>query len=375
MGRGAFCYNIRMKAKPEVCDMLLKAIEQTCEVFFLTDLSGTIIYVNPAFEGLTGYSSEEVIGKNARILNSGENPPTLYREMWATIKEGKHWTGRLVNRRKDGTTYTDEQRICPLKDTDGKIHLFLATRRDITRDLQLESQLNQGQKMESLGLLAGQISHDFNNLLTVIIGSMELIEEDLKPESAGQRLAREILRSSKESAAMIKHLMMFARHSEGRSKAITLNEPLREMQVLFDGLLGKNVSVAYTLAPDLAKARLEPEQFKQAVLNLAVNAKDAMNGTGGIMIKTYNAGPENIPPSLPEGPYAVFEISDTGPGIPKEALPRIFEPFFTTKPKGKGTGLGLSTVYGTVHQNGGNIFADNRPGGGAVFTIYFPALP
>ena len=353
----------------------MQALEQACEVFFLTDEKGTILFVNPAFEKLTGYSASEAIGRNASLLKSGEQPPAFYAGMWSALKAGKHWSGRVVNRRKDGTTYIDQQRICPVKDHSGAIKYYMATRRDITREMQLEEQLSQSQKMESLGLLAGQISHDFNNLLTVIIGSMELIEEDLTPGSAGQRLAREILRSSKESAAMIKHLMMFARHSDGHFKAVTLNEPLREMQVLFDGLLGKGISVAYTLAPDLAKARLEPEQFKQAVMNLAINAKDAMNGAGGIMIKTYNAGPENLPPSLAEGPYAVFEISDTGPGIPKEALPRIFEPFFTTKPKGKGTGLGLSTVYGTVHQNGGNIFAANRPGGGAVFTVYFPALP
>jgi two-component system cell cycle sensor histidine kinase/response regulator CckA len=363
-----------MKTKPEVCDMLLRAIEQTCEVFFLTDADGNIIYANPAFEGLTGYSSEEVVGKNARILKSGENPPSLYRELWATIKDGRHWTGRLVNRRKNGTTYTEEQRICPLKGPDGQIKMFLATRRDVTRDIQLESQLNQSSKMESLGLLAGQISHDFNNLLTVIIGSMELIEEDMKPDSPGQKLVREILRSSKESAAMIKNLMMFARHSEGRPVAVTLNAPLDELKVLFGTLLGKSVSVAFALAAEPLKVRLEPEQFKQAVLNLAINAKDAMNGSGSITIKTYNSGPGGLPPSLTTGNYAVFEISDTGPGIPKEVLPRIFEPFFTTKAKGKGTGLGLSTVYGSVHQNGGQIFAANRPGGGAVFTIYFPAL-
>ena len=358
----------------ETRDILLESVEQACETFFITDLKGTIIYANPAFKDLTGYAPEEVIGKSSSILKSGEHPPEFYGAMWQAIKAGRRWNGRLVNRRKDGTLYTEEVRISPISGKDGKPKYFLALRHDIARETQLEDQLNQSQKMESLGLLAGQISHDFNNLLTIIIGSMELIGEDLKPGSVGAKLATEILRSSKESAGFIKQLMIFARKQETRPVLTTLNAPIGELKILLDSLLGKSVSVAYSLANDLATVKLEPEHFKQAVMNLAVNAKDAMNGTGGIMIKTYNAGPEGIPASLRRGEYAVFEISDTGPGIPQEVLPRMFEPFFTTKPKGKGTGLGLSTVYGIINQNQGQILASNRPGGGAVFTVYFPAV-
>ena len=362
-----------MEIKPEVRDVLMESLEQTCETFFITDAAGTIVYVNPAFEKLTGYSAAEVTGQNARILKSGEQTPEFYREMWATLKDGRHWTGRIVNRRKDGSTYTDEQRICPVKNAAGAITHFLALRRDITRERQLEEQLNQSQKMESLGLLAGQISHDFNNLLTIIIGSMELIGEDLKPGTVGHKLASEILRSSKESANLIKQLLVFARRQEATPVLVSLNEPVKELKLLLDSLLGHNVSAAYSLEENLSKTRIEPEQFKQSVMNLAVNARDAMNGSGAIMMKTYNAGPEGLPGGLPARVYAAFELSDTGPGIPKDVLPRIFEPFFTTKPKGKGTGLGLSSVYGIVSQNGGYVLAANRPGGGAVFTIYFPA--
>lgn len=363
-----------MEIKPEISGILLESIEQSRETFFITDSEGTIIYVNPAFEELTGYPRGEVLGKNARILNSGEHSPEFYREMWHIIKSGRNWKGRIINRRKDGTTYTEEQQIMPIKDAGGKIKWFLALRHDIGRETQLEAQLNQSQKMESLGVLAGQISHDFNNLLTIIIGSMELIAEDLEPDSVGAKLSIEILRSSKESASLIKQLMVFARKQEVCPVLTTLNEPLNELKILLDSLLGKGVTITYSLAKDLAKVKIEPENLKQAVMNLAVNAKDAMGDSGKISIKTYNAGPEGIPHSLPRGPYAVFEISDTGPGIPKEVLPRMFEPFFTTKPKGKGTGLGLSTVYGIVTQNGGQIFAANRPEGGASFIIYFPAV-
>lgn len=362
-----------MKHAAETRDILMNSVEQARETFFITSTDGTILYVNQAFEELTGYTSKEALGRNASILKSGKHTPEFYRDLWGTIQAGRLWSGRVTNRRKDGTLYTEEVRISPIIGKGGKPEYFLALRHDIARETQLEDQLRQAQKMESLGLLAGQLSHDFNNLLTVIIGSMELIIEELQPGSVGQRLSTEILRSSKESAGLIKQLMMFARKHDLRPVNVSLNEPVGELKVLLDNLLGKNVQVQYELAPDLVKVGIEPEHFKQAVMNLAVNARDALNGHGKIFLKTYNAGPDGLPPSLQRGRYGVFELSDSGPGIPDEILPRIFEPFFTTKPKGKGTGLGLSTVYGVVRQNGGLVFASNRRGGGAVFTIYFPA--
>lgn len=364
-----------MERDPAIDRILMQALRDSCEVFFLTDADGKILYVNPAFEELTGYSQEEAVGKTARILKSGQHSEEFYRNMWAILKSGRRWQGRLYNRRKDGSTYLDDQRICPIKDDAGNIKYFFSIRHDITKERQLEEQLNQSQKMESLGLLAGQISHDFNNLLTVMIGSMELIGEELQQGSVGHKLATEILRSSKEAASLIKQLMVFARRQDNNPAVVSLNEPLREMKLLLDSLLGKNISAAYSLDEKLSKIKIEPERFKQVVMNLAVNARDAMNGAGGIMFRTYNAGPDGLPPSLPAGSYAVFELADTGPGIPKDILPRIFEPFFTTKPKGKGTGLGLSSVYGIVTQAGGYVLAANRPSGGAVFSVYFPAVP
>lgn len=362
-----------MEIAPEIRTLIVDAVVQAGESFFITDADGVILYVNPAFETLTGYSGAEVTGKRPDFLKSGEHPKEFYAEMWGTIKAGRRWEGRLVNRRKDGTLYNEEIRITPIKDSGGAVKYFLTLRHDITKEVALESQLYQSQKMESLGLLAGQMAHDFNNLLTIVIGSMELVAEDLKPGSVSATLTTEILRSSKESANLIKQLMMFTRRSESKPEAVVINEPVRELKELMDGLLGKSISAIYSLADDLQPAKIDPAQFKQAVMNLVINAKDAMGGSGAISLATRNAGPEDLPPSLPGARYAVFEISDTGPGIPAAALPRIFEPFFTTKPKGKGTGLGLSTVYGVVLQAHGQVFAANRPGGGAVFTIYLPA--
>ena len=363
-----------MPISAEVCEIILNSIEQTCETFFITDTDGVILYVNPAFERLTGYSSAEVLGKTPDILKSGEHPKAFYAEMWTALKAGTRWTGRLTNRRKDGTIYEEELRICPIKDSQGGLKYFFTLRHDTTRETQLEAQLNQSQKMESLGLLTGQIAHDFNNLLTVIIGSMELVGEDLKPGSVSSKLAHEILRSSREYASLIKQLMLFTRRSETRPVPIIINEPLREMKILLDSLLGKNISVMYSLAENLKPVKIDTEHFKQAIMNLLVNAKDAIAAKGAISITTRGAGPDKLPPSLPAAEYAVIEVADTGPGIPPDTLPRIFEPFFTTKPKGKGTGLGLSTVYGIVLQAHGYVFAANRPGGGAAFTIYLPVI-
>lgn len=361
-----------MKISAEIAAILLESIEQNSETFLLTDLEGTIIYANPAFEKLSGYTRQEVVGKNPRFLKSGEHPPSFYKEMWESLKAGRRWNGRITNRRKDGGLINEEVRISPVLGPDGKPGYFLVLRHDIAREAQLEAQLNHSQKMESMGLLAGQISHDFNNLLTIIIGSMELIGEDLEPGSVGAKLASEILRSSKVTADLIKQLMVFARRQEISPVRTTINAPLEELKLMLDNLLGKGITVSYELDKKPAAVKIEPEQFKQAVLNLAVNAKQAMSDNGKIFIKTYTAGPDEAPPSLKRGTYAVFELSDTGPGIPPEVLPRMFEPFFTTKPKGKGTGLGLSTVYGIVNQSGGQIIAANLPKGGAVFTICFP---
>jgi PAS domain S-box-containing protein len=361
-----------MKISAETAAILLESIEQNSETFLLTDTEGTIIYANPAFEKITGYTRQEVIGRNPRMLKSGEHPPSFYREMWETLKAGRRWSGRITNRRKDGAFINEEVRISPVLGPDGKPRYFLVLRHDIAREAQLEAQLSHSQKMESMGLLAGQISHDFNNLLTIIIGSMELIGEDLEKGSVGAKLASEILRSSKETANLIKQLMVFARRQEISPVRTTLNAPLAELKLMLDNLLGKGIKVSYELDKKPAAVKIEPEQLKQAVLNLAVNAKHAMNDNGKIFIKTYTAGPDEAPPSLKHGTYAVLELSDTGPGIPPGVLPRMFEPFFTTKPKGKGTGLGLSTVYGIVNQSGGQIIAANLPKGGAVFTIYFP---
>jgi PAS domain S-box-containing protein len=362
-----------MRPTPEISALVFEALEQSAETFFITDSAGVIVYANPSFERLTGYTIEESLGRNANFLKSGEHSGDFYADLWNTLKAGGEWTGRFINKRKDGKTYTAETRISPMRDSKGETTHFLARRRDITRETALEQQLLQSQKMEALGLLAGQLSHDFNNLLTIIIGSMELIMEEIPKEGVSMKLAHGILQTSKESANLIKQLLIFARRQEYEPSIVNLNDVIGDIRILLDRLPGANIGLEYTLAPDLAKVNLEPEQFKQALINLVINAKDAMPSGGTIKIRTFNSVTAAEPLStVKTGGCVAVEVSDTGAGIPAEAMEHLFEPFFTTKPKGKGTGLGLSTVYGIITQNKGEIRAESKPDQGAVFTIYLP---
>ena len=362
-----------MELDPKTCRIVIDALDQASEAFVITDAAGSIVYANPGLERLTGYTVQEALGKNAGFKKSGENSDKFYADMWAAIKAGKEWTGRFINKRKDGRVGVDETRISPVRDANGTLSHFLALRYDITREAALQEQLIQSQKMEALGLLAGQLSHDFNNLLTIIIGSMELVMEELPKESAGMKLAQGILKTSKESANLIKQLLIFARRQEAEPVLVNLNDIIAETRVLLDRLLGVNIKMEYSFAPDLVEVNMTPEQFKQVLINLVINAKDAMPAGGVIKIRTFNQpAPKSAAHAAKAAEYAAVEISDTGPGIPPGIREHIFEPFFTTKPKGKGTGLGLSTVYGIIQQHKGDILLESAPGKGAAFTIRIP---
>ncbi|OGS52709.1 MAG: hypothetical protein A3J79_00655 [Elusimicrobia bacterium RIFOXYB2_FULL_62_6] len=363
-----------MELTSETCTLVFDALEQTHDTIFITDADGKIVYANRAFEDLTGFTRAESIGRNANILKSGEHTKDFYDKMWNTIRSGQAWSGRFINKRKDGTRYMEKVRISPLKNAKGKITHYISVRHDVTHELALENQLVQSQKMEALGLLAGQMAHDFNNMLTIIIGSMELVKEDLKEGTIGMKLTDDILKTSKDSANLIKQLLVFARRQDDEKAppAADLNAAIKDSQTLAR-LLGPKIRMEYRLAPDLHRAKIAPEQLTQVLMNLALNAKDAMGGSGTITIATENfRGDPDGDRGLPAGDYAAVSVSDTGPGMPADIMEHVFEPFFTTKPKGKGTGLGLSIVYGIIKRLGGTILVASEPGRGAAFTIYLP---
>ncbi len=360
----------------ETLRKLSRAVEQSPVSVVITDTDGAIEYVNPKFTRVTGYSSEEVLGRNPRILKSGELSPELYREMWNTITAGGEWRGELHNRKKDGELFWEFASISPILDEKGKITHFIAIKEDITGRKLLETQLRASQKMEGIGRLAGGIAHDFNNLLTAILGYSELMEAQLPDDENLRSSLREIRHASERAAALTRQLLAFSRRQVLQPELLDLNAVVSEVETLLRRLIGEDVRLATRLDPALGSVKADPGQLEQVLMNLVVNARDAMPEGGTLTIETANAVLDarftRGNPDARSGEYAVLTVADTGIGMSDEVRSHAFEPFFTTKEHGKGTGLGLATAYGIVKQSDGHITVESEPGRGTTFRIYFP---
>ena len=354
---------------------LAEAVHQTSEAVMITDPDGVIEYVNPAFEVITGYPESETVGRTPRILKSGEQEPGFYADLWETITAGKIWSGRMVNRRKDGSLFTEDCTISPLRNDAGRIERFVAVKRDITRELELEEQFRQSQRLESVGRLAAGVAHDLNNLLSPILGYAELIQEDLDPSSRHFQPVRQIERAAWGARDLIQQLLAFGRKQLMEFRILDLRRVVERMEKLLRRTLRENISLGILRAPSPCPIQADAGQIGQVLMNLAVNAQDAMPRGGTLTIEvspaaldaTYCAVHTQVNP----GPYAMMAVSDTGTGIDPEARKHIFEPFFTTKAD-LGTGLGLATVYGIVKQHGGHVWVYSELGRGTTFKVYLP---
>jgi PAS domain S-box-containing protein len=357
-------------------DRLHQAVEQAGDAIIVTDPKGTIEYVNPAFERMTGFSREEAIGENPRIQKSGEQADEFYREMWETITGGGTWRGRIINRRKDGTPYTADASISPVRDASGEIVNFVAAHHDVTRELDLENQLLQAQKLESIGSLAGGIAHDFNNMLTVILGRLEMALVATPPGDPRRADLEEVWAAARRSAELVGQLLGFARKQIISPRALDLNAAVEARLGMLRPLIGEDVDLRWRPADQPGAVYIDPSQLDQILTNLLINARDALEGIGRITIEIGNAELDEAycadHVGFRPGEYVVLAVSDTGCGMDEVTMSRIFEPFFTTKPLGQGTGLGLSTVYGIVKQNQGFINVYSEPGQGSTFRIYLP---
>ncbi|WP_419657602.1 two component system sensor histidine kinase, hybrid [Desulfosarcina variabilis str. Montpellier] len=359
-------------------ERLIHAIEQAGEVIIITAKDGSIQYVNPAFEKITGYSREEVLGQNPRILKSGQHDEDFYTQLWNTISNGMTWSGRLVNRSKDGALYTEEATISPVKDTAGTIVSYVAVKRDITHELAIKQQLHRAQKMESIGNLAGGIAHDFNNILFPIIGLSEILLEDLPPGSGEWENAEEIFKAGKRGSDLVKQILAFSRQYEHKMMPTRIQNVLKEVIKLSRSTIPTYIGIKQDIQQDCGMVLADPSQIHQIGMNLITNAYHALENTGGtISIKlkqTATQAPESSEMNHRQNAYAVLSISDTGHGMSEELIDKIFDPYFTTKEQGKGTGLGLAVVYGIVKEHGGDIKVHSEIGRGSTFDIYFPLM-
>jgi PAS domain S-box-containing protein len=375
----AFARDITERKRAEAEHVrLVTAIEQSAEAVMITTTSGEIEYVNPAFTRITGFTREEALGQNPRILKSGNQDPALYQELWATVLEGKTWHGELVNRRKDGSLYNEQMNIAPVRGEGGEVTHFIATKQDITARKELEQRFVQAQKMEAVGRLAGGVAHDFNNLLTVINGYAQILTQRSPAKDPRRGLFEEIQMAGERAASLTRQLLAFSRRQVMEPKVLDLSSVLANTEKMLRRLIGEDIELATKLQPGLGRVKVDPGQIEQVIMNLAVNARDAMPQGGKFIIETANVEVDedyarSHKPMTP-GKYVVVSVRDTGCGMDLATQAHIFEPFFTTKAKGKGTGLGLATVYGIVKQSGGFIWVYSEPGQGAAFKIYFPCV-
>ena len=354
------------------------AVEQAAEAIVITDIRGTIQYVNPAFEQIAGYSPDEVIGENPRILQSGEHDQAFYRKLWQTITNGKAWTGQFVNKKKDGTLYREDATISPVRDSSGKIVNYVAVKRDITHETQLQQQLLQAQKMEAIGTLAGGVAHDFNNLLQVVLGYSEILLKGKQEGDQDYAGIKKISLAGERGADLVQSLLTLSRKVEPQLHPSNLNHEILQVQKLLSRTIPKTIKIDLHLSGDLELVQADPSQVGQILMNLGVNARDAMPDGGTLTVETANIELDEdycaTHLEVKPGGYVVLSVSDSGHGMGKETLSHIFEPFFTTKEPGKGTGLGLATVYGIVKQHGGHILCYSEPGHGTTFKIYLPSI-
>ena len=344
--------------------------------------SGRFITVNQGAVDMYGYALEEFIGKTPEFLSApGKNDFAAVARILEQASQGIPQKFEFWGRRKDGAVFPKD--VWTVKGQYFGHDVLISVANDITERRMaemekgmLEAELHQAQKMESVGRLAGGMAHDFNNILQAILGNVELAMASAAPDSSIHQDLREVQGASRRAADLIRQLLAFARKQTVMPRTIDLNQTIENMLKMLRRLIGDDVRLTWTPARELWPVRMDPVQVDQILANLCVNARDAMGGTGEVLIETRNASVDELNAARHEGfapgDYVLMTVSDTGCGMGKETQDRIFEPFFTTKELGKGTGLGLSTVYGIVRQNQGHIAVYSEPRQGTTFRIYLP---
>lgn len=362
--------------------LLSRALEESPAAMIITDASGQIEYVNPRFSRVTGWTLAEAIGLTPKILRSDRTSPSVYHDLWTTIRDGKEWRGELTNRRKNGELFPWLLSIHPILDAQGRVEHFLGVGEDATERRLAEqtlsetrAELHQAQKMDALGRLAGGVSHDFNNLLGIILGYSDLLAANLQEGAKGQEELAEIRKAALRASDLTRQLLAFSRRQVLAVRVVEVASLLDESRKMLSRLLPESIDFRLEMDANLWSVRADSTQLVQVLVNLAVNARDAMP-LGGLF--TIAAGNVELDISgaqergLSAGDYVYLAVSDTGSGMPPDVVEHAFEPFFTTKGAEGGSGLGLATVYGIVQQLGGSVGIESSPEKGTTVRIHLP---
>jgi two-component system cell cycle sensor histidine kinase/response regulator CckA len=370
-------YALERKKAESGISQLAAILLQTTDAVMGTDLEGKLIAWNHGAEIMFGYTPAEIIGQPFTMIAPEDKKEQMIK-MRDQALDGKNISNfEMMKRKKDGSLIDVSSSISPIKDPQGKIIGVSAIVRDVTDWKKQEEQIRLSQKMDAIGRLAGGVAHDFNNLLSVIGGNIELLMDELKTDSTQREEFQDIQKSVQRGAELTKQLLVFGKKDISKSQAVNLNTISCEMNKMFKRVLDAAINLSFLQEKDLKSIQADPGQMQQVILNLVLNAQDAMPKGGTLKVETKNVKisefEDGLNDCLPQGSYVELDVTDTGTGMTPEVQKNIFEPFFTTK-AGKGTGLGLASVYGIVKKWNGFIFVHSVPGNGTTFRLFFPAV-
>ncbi len=374
--------SVQKKIEQEVY-MLAQTVKSVREFVCVTDLDDRILFVNDALLETYGYRRDELIGKNITVLRADKNNSELIDTLYHKSRQGG-WEGELINRKKDGSKFPIFLSTSLILDPTGKQLALVGVSSDISERKKFEAQLRQAQKMEAVGQLAGGIAHDFNNILTAINGYADLALLRMEPKNPLFKEMTGILKAGKRAGGLVRQLLAFSRKQMIELHVVDVNHLIIDLEKMLHRLIGEDIYVEMKLNPDIRKIKADPGQIEQILVNLVVNARDAINmqtetaSEKSITIKTSNVILDNQftldYPGSQTGQHVCITVSDTGIGMDEQTKTKIFEPFFTTKEKIQGTGLGLATVYGIVKQNNGSIYVSSEPHQGTSIRVFWPGI-